>query len=69
MIKWVNEIATSYNQRTVGLLTMTILYRHFHPHIVPQCGMNVCSKKLAKVGLELEKNPVTSKYFSASIYV
>ena len=34
MTKWMVEIATSFNQKTVDLLAMTDLDRYFHPHLV-----------------------------------
>ncbi|HHT08837.1 MAG TPA: hypothetical protein GX009_00740 [Candidatus Atribacteria bacterium] len=34
MSKWVVEIATSSNQRTVELLTRTDLGNYFHPYLV-----------------------------------
>ena len=41
MTKWMVEIATSSNQKTVGLLAMTDLDRYFHPHLVLLCSMKV----------------------------
>ncbi|HHT09761.1 MAG TPA: hypothetical protein GX009_05525 [Candidatus Atribacteria bacterium] len=34
MTNWVVEIGTSSNQRTVGLLVMTVLDKNFHYHLV-----------------------------------
>ena len=41
-----DEIATSSNQRTVGLLAMTDLDRYFHPHLVPSKWHKSLSWKL-----------------------
>ena len=41
MTNWVDEIATSFNQKTVDLLAMTDLDRYFHPHLVLLSSMRV----------------------------
>ena len=41
MTEWMDEIATSSNQKTVELLAMTDLDRYFHPHLVLQSSMTV----------------------------
>ena len=44
MTKWMVEIATSSNQKTVGLLAMTDLDRYFHPHLVSYNGVKINCK-------------------------
>ncbi|WP_324477834.1 hypothetical protein [Atribacter sp.] len=34
MTKWMVEIATSFNQKSVDLIAMTDLDRYFHPHLM-----------------------------------
>jgi len=50
MTEWTDEIATLFNQRTVGFLAMTFLYRYFHSHLVPQSG-----KRISKIKGGIEK--------------
>ncbi|MDI9595310.1 MAG: hypothetical protein ACOX6A_05800 [Atribacter sp.] len=33
MTEWVVEIATSSNQKSVGLLAITVFGKYFHPHL------------------------------------
>ena len=50
MSERMGEIATSSDQRTVGFLSMTVLIRSFHPHLLPLHGINTYpSKKIVKL--------------------
>jgi hypothetical protein len=45
----VGEIATTSNQKTVGLLVMTDLDYYFHPHLLPQRGMGFYQKNTGMI--------------------
>jgi hypothetical protein len=58
MTNWLNEIATSLNQRTVGLLAMTDLDNYFHSHLVLQNSMKIYSVNIVKSEKGLKQNKI-----------
>jgi len=49
MTNWMNEIATSSNQKSVGFLAMTDLDRYFHPHQVARSSVRVYSENIGMI--------------------
>jgi hypothetical protein len=56
MTNWLNEIATSFNKRTVDLLAMKDLDNYFHSHLVLQNSMKIYSVNIVKSEKGLKQN-------------